>query len=91
MTIAELILDWWPIAAFAISYFAGIVVWGLRLESLVKMNQRETEHLEKRLDIVSDDVKKSYEKIDARLIGMNATLEKIIFRLPRPSRDDDTQ
>jgi len=87
MTVIEAVLAWWPVVAFWIAMIGAIVVWVIRLEGLVKLNRRETENLEKRVDHLHDDIKTSYSKIDSRLSSMTQTLERIIFRLPKPHVD----
>jgi len=70
--------QYWPLFTGLI----GLAVWGLRLESLARMNAKEIEHTNDRVDKVHDDVRVTMAKLDVRLDKINDTLERIIWRLP---------
>ena len=79
----ELFLQNWGLIAPLISVFAGLIVWGIRLEGLVKLNKQENSHLADRLDRQETEIKDKLGKIDARLEIIASSLERVIWRLPR--------
>lgn len=75
----ETILEYWPVVTALI----GLAVWGIRLESLAKMNKRDNEHLTDRVDRMDSDIKVALGKIDGRLELIATSLERVIWRIPR--------
>lgn len=80
----EMLLQYWPI----IGAIIGLVVWGVRLESLANMNKKETEHINLRIDRLDSDIKVALSKIDGRLETIATSLERVIWRIPRDAKDD---
>ncbi len=85
MLTIELILG----LAAIISFLGGIVIWGIRLEGLVKMNKKELDHTNDRIDQINNSLDKRLTVIDTRLEAIGSTLERIIWRLPSNGNDND--
>lgn len=88
MTLTELLMAWWPVIGAALGFVFTVIVWGIRLEGLVKMNRNDMKHLEDRQDRQDNDIKIGFAKLDARLEAMNSSLEKVIWRIPRTIREE---
>lgn len=82
----EALLAVWPV----IVVLGGVAVWALRLESLVRINKNNLDHLEKRVARQESDIKAQLAKIDNRLENIATSLERVIWRVPR-ARDDDSR
>lgn len=88
MSIAEFILQWWPVIASILTFGIGVAVWGFRLESLSRMNKQALEHTNDRIDQINNSLDKRLTLIDTRLEAIGSSLERIIWRLPK-SNDRD--
>lgn len=85
------ILEWWPVIASAATVIGGLIVWGIRLEGLSKMNKKEIEHTNDRIDQINNSLDKRLTVIDTRLETIGSTLERIIWRLPARNDTNDDQ
>lgn len=89
MTLSDVILQWWPVIAFALTFMGGVVAWGFRLESLARMNKQANEHTNDRIDQINNNLDKRLTVIDTTLKSMHGTLERIIWRLPPSEKHRD--
>lgn len=90
----NLILDWWPVVATIVAYLVGLLVWGLRLEGIAKMNKQAIEHTNDRVDQIHNNIDKRLTLVDSSLKSIDSKLERIVWSMPSqlkevPTRNDE--